>query len=270
MCSSISSGLAVPLDEAAGWQAALAVWAIPAAIAVGVWVPLVVTRRRAARPAPATPATGVGSVLRSRLAWAVTGFMGMQSLVFYVLLSWLPAIMREQGFSAGAAGLMLSAMMLLGIPTGLGMPIWAARVRDQRPIVIGVMATFVTAIAGLLLVPSAGWLWVVLLGLGVGSAFPLAFTLITLRSPDPLVAARLSGMAQTVGYLLAGVGPLAFRLLHDAAGGWGAPLTLLLGLLLVETFVALRAARPGFVRPESYGENGAPREDFPVLTVSRR
>jgi CP family cyanate transporter-like MFS transporter len=98
--------------------------------------------------------------------------------------------------------------------------------------------------AGLLLAPGAGWLWVVVLGIATGSAFPLAFTLITLRSVGPRIAARLSGMAQTAGYLLAGAGPLAFGVLHSVTGGWNVPLTVLLVWLVPETVVALRAARP--------------------------
>jgi CP family cyanate transporter-like MFS transporter len=253
--AALASGLAVPLDHAAGWQTSLSVWAIPAVIAVAVWALLIIVRRLGKEsPAGAvTPQVADGSLARSRLAWFVTGFMGMQSLMFYVLLSWLPAIMHDSGYSAGTAGAMLSTMMLLGIPTGLVMPMLAARVDDQRALVVAVMSVLALALGGLLLVPGAGWFWVVLLGLGVGSAFPLAFTIITLRSPTPGVAARLSGMAQTLGYLLAGAGPLVFRLLHDATDGWQVPLVLLLGWVLVETFVALRAARPGFVLPRSAG-----------------
>lgn len=268
--AAVSSGLAVPLDHAAGWQTAIGVWALPAIIAAGVWVPLIVARGRSGRAKEAKPAFA-GSVLRNRLAWFVTGFMGMQSLVFYVLLSWLPAIMRDFGYSAETAGLMLSVMMLLGIPTGLGMPMLAARLADQRPLVIAVTATLVTGVVGLLTVPALGWVWVVLLGLGLGSAFPLAFTLITLRSPDPVVAARLSGMAQTVGYLLAGAGPLAFRLLHDATAGWSVPLIVLLGWLVIEGAVALRAARPGFVRPRTARPHrGESAEPELAGAVSRR
>jgi CP family cyanate transporter-like MFS transporter len=270
----MGSGLAIPLDQAAGWQVALAVWAVPAAVAAAAWAGFTMAQRRRGHDRARDdvrstepqhqPRTGMGSLLRSPLAWFVTGFMGTQSLVFFVLMSWLPTILRDHGFSAGTAGVMLSTMMLLGIPTGLGMPILAARVRDQRPLVIVVTSLLVTGVGGLLLAPAAGWIWVVLLGVGGGSAFPLAFTLVTLRSPDPAVAAQLSGMAQTVGYLLAGAGPLAFRLLHDATSGWTVPLTLLVGWLLIEAFVALHAARPGFVgrRP------AAVRPEEPIKPVT--
>lgn len=192
-----------------------------------------------------------GSLVRNRLAWYVTLFMGMQSLAFYVLMSWLPAIMRDHGYPATTAGLMLSVMMLLGIPSGLVMPVLAARREDQRPLVVAVMALMGVGVAGLELAPGAGWLWVVVLGFGTGSAFPLAYTLITLRAATPKIAARLSGMAQTTGYLLAGAGPFLFGVLNGATHGWNVPLIVLLAWLVPETLFALRAARPTLIgRPQ--------------------
>lgn len=261
--AALSAGLAVPLDDTGGWRLALAVWAVPALIGAAVWAPLA-ARLRTAQPASSegtnqgdSPAGAdredaavepVGSLLRNRLAWHVTAFMGMQSLAFYVLMSWLPAIMRDHGFAPATAGLMLSVMMLLGIPSGLLMPMLAARRGDQRPLVVAVMGLMAVGLTGLLLAPQAGWLWVIVLGFGTGSAFPLAFTLITLRSGTPLVAARLSGMAQTTGYLLAGLGPFLFGVLNGATGSWNVPLAALLVWLVPETLFALRAARPGYVQ----------------------
>ncbi|MFE9106392.1 CynX/NimT family MFS transporter [Actinomadura geliboluensis] len=247
----IAAGLAVPLDEAGGWRLALAVWAVPSLIAVLVWGPLALRVRReprAAAPAAAAP-RGEGSLLRSPTAWHVAAFMGLASLMFYVLMSWLPEIMQDAGFAPAAAGMMVSAMLIVGIPLGFVVPVFAARLRDQRPLVVAVAATMVVGVGGLMLAPSAGWTWVIVLGLGTGSAFPLAYTLLSLRSPSPHVAAALSGMAQTGGYLLAGAGPLAVGVLHDATGGWNVPLVLLLALVVPEVVFGLLAARPGFVQP---------------------
>lgn len=240
--AALAAGLAVPLSDAGGWRLALAVWAAPAVLAVLAWVPP--ARRGASRPEAAAGEGEPEPLVRTPLAWYVTGFLGMQSLAFYVLMSWLPAIMKGHGYSASASGLMLSAMMMLGIPAGLAVPMIAVRIRDQRPLVVVIMMLMALGVGGLLVAPQAGWVWVIVLGVGAGSGFPLAFTLITLRSAGPLVAARLSGMAQTAGYLLAGTGPLAFGILHGVTGGWQVPLIVLLLWLVPETAVALRAARP--------------------------
>lgn len=252
-----AAGLAVPLDHAAGWRVAFAVWAVPSLVAALVWAARSRHdhRGRAERPRPAATnaanaadgGTGSLSLLRSALAWSVAAFLGLVSLVFYVLVSWLPAIMRDSGFAAGEAGLMVSAMMLIGIPLGFVVPLLATRLHDQRPLVLAVTALTMVGLGGLHLAPASGWVWVWVLGLATGSAFPLAVTFLSLRSPSPAVAARLSGMAQTVGYLLAGLGPLAVGLLHSATGGWQVPLPLLLALVVPEAVFGLRAARPGFV-----------------------
>ncbi|WP_405491212.1 CynX/NimT family MFS transporter [Streptomyces sp. NBC_00096] len=245
-----AAGLAVPLDHAAGWRVAFAVWAVPSAIAATVWA---VRGRVDCRCVPATtpqaPGAAAGSLLRSPLAWSVAAFLGLVSLVFYVLVSWLPAIMRDGGYPATEAGVMVSVMLLIGIPLGFAVPLLATRLGDQRPLVLVAAGLTAAGLAGLLLAPGAGWVWVCVLGLATGSAFPLAVTLLSLRSPSPVVAAGLSGMAQTVGYLLAGLGPLAVGALRGATGGWHVPLLVVLGLVVPETYFGLRTARPGFVRP---------------------
>ncbi|MFI0369432.1 CynX/NimT family MFS transporter [Actinomadura sp. 1N219] len=267
----VAAGLAVPLDEAGGWRVALAVWAVPSVIALLVWGPLAIRGRRTTVPpntpasTPATASADGGSLLRSPIAWYVAVFMGLASLMFYVLMSWLPEIMRDAGYAPAAAGMMVSAMMIAGIPLGFLVPVFAARLRDQRPLVAAVAITMVTGLGGLMLAPSAGWIWVLVLGLGTGSAFPLAYTLLNLRAASPSIAAGLSGMAQTGGYLLAGFGPLAVGVLHDATGGWNVPLALLLALVVPEVLFGLLAARPGFVRPAARTRSAATRSARPEV-----
>ncbi|MFJ8045865.1 MFS transporter [Kitasatospora sp. NPDC096147] len=210
------------------------------------------------------------SLLREPLALAVAGFLGLVSLVFYVLTAWLPQLMRDQGHDPARAGLMVSVFLLVGIPLGLGTPVLAARLPDQRPLAAAVGAATGLGLAGLLLVPQAAWLWVVLLGVANGLGFPLAVTLLGLRTPDPATAARLSALAQSAGYGLAALGPLTVGLLHGATGGWTVPLLLLLALVLPETALGLTAAAPGLLgagpagpRPARRGATRARRQSAP-------
>jgi CP family cyanate transporter-like MFS transporter len=246
-----AAGLAVPLDRTGGWRLALVVWAVPALVAALVWCPLALRGRRRPTTAHARAHAAEGSLLRSPLAWSVTVFMGMASLMFYTLISWLPEIMHDHGFTPATAGLMNSVIVIIGIPLGFVVPTVAARLRDQRPLVLGVAAGMVTGLGGLLLAPQAGWVWIAVLGVATGSAFPLALTLLTLRSPTAAVTARLSGMAQSGGYLLAATGPLTFGVLHSVTGDWEISIGLLLLLVVPEIVCGLLAARPGLVRPST-------------------
>ncbi|EFL07676.1 predicted protein [Streptomyces sp. AA4] len=237
------AGLAVPLEHLGSWRLTLAAWAIPAVLSLLVWGPLGLRARRRESPIPPR-----GSLLRSPLAWCVMVFMGLASLMFYTLTSWLPEIMQGQGFSPAVAGTMNSVVIVIGIPLGFVVPVVAARLRDQRPLVLGVVALMAIGLTGLLLVPQAGWVWIAVFGIATGAAFPIALTLLNLRSATHTVTARLSGMAQSGGYLLAACGPLAFGLLHTLTDGWHAPIWLLIVLLVPELACGSLAARPGFVR----------------------
>jgi MFS transporter, CP family, cyanate transporter len=223
----IAAALTVPIEDAIGhgWRPALAVWAIPAIVAAAVWIPWLAGSGRAASGTP------LPSLWRSRLAWQITAFMGLQSLLFYSCLSWLPALLRSEGIDRGAAGALLSVMLLAAIPTCLLVPVWAGRARDQRLAIALTLVVYGAGLAGLLAAPGAApAVWATLLGFAQGSLLALAFLLFGLRAADQEHAAQLSAMAQTVGYAVAAAGPLLIGVLREATGGWTAPLILLLAL----------------------------------------
>ena len=169
---------------------------------------------------------------RSTLAWQVTLFMGLQSLGYYVVLTWLPEILQEEaGISASRAGWMLALAQAVGIASIFLAPVLADRRPSQYGVVVGAVTLTGAGALGLLFAAeTATTLWVVLLGLGQGACFSLALTFFALRAPDSEHAAALSGMAQSVGYLLAAVGPFLFGLLRDETHAWTVPLALLVAV----------------------------------------
>jgi MFS transporter, CP family, cyanate transporter len=233
----LAAGFAVPAEEALGdWRASLAIWAIPALVAAAIWIPFI-AQRSAVNAATAPP-----SLWRNRLAWQVTTFMGLQSLLFYSCLSWLPALLRSEGIDRGAAGALLSVMLLTAIPTCLLVPVWASRRPDQRGAIAITLAVYAAGLTGLLVAPDAApAVWATLLGFAQGAMLALAFLLFGLRAPDQERAAQLSAMAQTVGYAVAAAGPLLLGVLREATGGWTAPVAVLLAVL-VPLFAAGMAA----------------------------
>ncbi|HET6859581.1 MAG TPA: MFS transporter [Streptomyces sp.] len=246
--ATMAAAASVPLERAFGdsWEASLAFWSLLAVVAAVAWLPQVlITRGRTGHEVRVAPASGrAKSVWRSPLAWQVTLFMGLQSLWSYVLIAWMPTIFTDHGMSRSTAGVVFAFNNLIQIAGAFGVPLLAGRMRSQRPLIVLVTSLVATGYVGLMLAPVTGaWLWSAVLGIGQGGAVGLALTLIVLRSGDAVTAARLSGMAQTVGYLLAAVGPLAAGAIHQATGGWTLPIALMLVVCATALVVGLFAAR---------------------------
>ena len=247
--AAIAAGASFPLANQVGigWRASLGSWALLALVAAVAWLP----QMRSARPTNASPtdSQGVNGPWRSALAWQVTLFMGLQSLGYYVVLTWLPEILQEQaGISASLAGWMLALAQAVGIASIFLAPVLAGMRPSQHGVVVVAVALTGAGALGLLVAAeTATTLWVVLLGLGQGACFSLALTFFALRAPDSEHAAALSGMAQTVGYLLAAVGPFLFGLLRDTTHAWTVPLALLFAVAACLLLTGLGAARDAHV-----------------------
>ncbi|NQX48712.1 MFS transporter [Paenibacillus tritici] len=247
ICAAAASGVSVPLATSAGlgWRGTLALWFVIAALATLFWIPQMKSLGQSS-------AGGVRSsavrIWRSPLAWQVTLFMGLQSLLYYVLISWFSVILGERGMTPGHAGWILSLMQLAQLPFTFFVPLWAGRMKNQRPLVVITFVLFIIGILGVWLGRTELMaLWAICIGIGGGFAFGLAMMFFSLRTRTVQEASELSGMAQSAGYLLAAAGPALFGLLHDAAGSWNAPLALLAGACVLLFVAGMGAGRDRYV-----------------------
>lgn len=246
--ASLAAGVSVPLahDAGLGWRGSLGVWSILAVIAFFVWMPQL--SRLTKIKANQGYLKAMKSLGKTGLAWKVALFMGLQSMTFYVILAWLPAILQSRGYDASFSGWMLSLSQATGILGSLIVPVLAGRIRDQRGIVWFLVGIEVVAIVGLLL-PQFGWiaLWVSLIGFVLGGTFGLALLFIVLRSHDAESATELSGMAQSIGYLVAATGPIIFGSIFDVSGSWTYSLVFLFVIAALKLIIGLGAGKPGKV-----------------------
>ena len=243
LTAAIGSGVSVPLARIlpGGWESALAFWALPTALAL---FPLALCLR-ASDPGDAKSKSyaAAAPVWRSLLAWQVTLFMGLQSFSYYVAVSWFPSVLQDMGYTASAAGWIVTFFQVVALAATLAMPTLIRRSRDQRMLAVATPLLIVVALIGMIAAPGAALLWIVVLGIGNGPTMILALTFFGLRTRDHRQAAALSLMAQSIGYFIAALGPIIFGMLHDISHGWTVPLLAMAGSLIVQAGAGWGAGR---------------------------
>ncbi|MEU1102067.1 CynX/NimT family MFS transporter [Streptomyces tibetensis] len=270
--TALAAAVTVPLTDTLGgsWQTGLALWAGLAAAAVLPWLPFArghVTPPGAGEKtaATATPTRGPAPastqharveaprlrMARSRTAWALAVFFGLQATAAYITMGWMAQIFRDAGVPAGTAGLLLAVTMVMGVPLAFVIPRLATRLPHQGPIVLALGLCGLAGYAGLYLAPAAGaWAWALLLGVA-NCAFPLALTMVGMRARTGPGVVQLSAFAQSTGYLISIPGPLLVGVLYQHSGGWGLPIALMSALMIPQMVVGFLAGRDRTVEEEA-------------------
>ncbi|MFJ5212617.1 CynX/NimT family MFS transporter [Streptomyces nigra] len=256
-----AAAVTVPMTEALGgsWQTGLAVWGGLGAAAVLPWLPFVRDRGTTPAQGGTAPARHAHArvdaprlrVTRSRTAWALAVYFGLQATGAYITMGWMAQIFRDSGVHAGTAGLLLAVTMVMGVPLAFVIPRLATRLPHQGPIVLALGVCGLAGYAGLYLAPAGGsWLWALLLGIS-NCSFPLALTMVGMRARSSAGVAQLSGFAQSTGYLISIPGPLLVGVLYQHSGGWGLPIALMAGLMIPQMAVGVLAGRDRTVEDEA-------------------
>lgn len=247
-----ASGVSIPLADGlgVGWQPALLLWILPAFLGFLIWF-FIARKQRNANDVDMQyqkPKSSKG-IWRSRLAWQVAIFMGLQSFMFYVTISWLAEIVIDFGMTKLEAGFMVSYVQLLGIPVSFMMPILAVKLASQSKLILIVNAVFITGLILLLIQPTYTGIFIAvgLIGIASSANFVLALTFLSIRAKTAKDAAALSGMAQSMGYILASLGPVIIGYMYDVTHGWTLPLLFLIGITGAIMFFGMRAGQNKYV-----------------------
>ncbi|MGJ9457913.1 CynX/NimT family MFS transporter [Oceanobacillus sp. CF4.6] len=246
-----ASGLSVPLANGmnGGWQVALLLWTIPVTIGIIVWSYLSRKERKKNQTEIKFIQSADNQIWRSPLAWQVAAFMGFQSFLFYVTISWLPAILHDSGLSMATAGWMLSFTQIIGLPASFLVPMIAEKFKSQRGIVFVLTLSSFLGYGGLLLGTSYAVMLIsiLLIGVALAGSFSLALTFLGMRAKTPKQAAELSGMAQSIGYLLAAIGPIIIGYLYDLTNAWTVPLIMIMFVSILVFLFGMGAGRNKYV-----------------------
>ena len=242
--AALAAGLSVPLSDNLnlGWRGSLVVWGLLSCIAIFFWMPQVGKLKKNTNNR--SFALAMKKMVKSKLAWKIALFMGLQSMVFYVILAWLPVILQSRGYDAAFAGWMLSLSQATGIIGSLVIPYLAGKQKNQRGIVVVLVLLELVSLTGLLF-PQIGLvaLWVSILGIALGGTFGLALLFLVLRSYDTESATELSGMAQSIGYLVAATGPMLFGGIFDLTGNWDYAIMVLFVFAFIKLYMGLGAGK---------------------------
>jgi CP family cyanate transporter-like MFS transporter len=245
--ASIAAASAVPIAyQLSSWNLTLMVWIVPAALALVLW-------KFALKPQTQAESWQVGNkggtretsnhfglVLRSKVTWAIFGFFGIQSAGFYVLLSWLPTILIERGYTAEAAGSLLGLATIVGVPTGLLLASSFAKIKRLDWLAFAV--SLVTAAGFLALEFEQSLLACVLIGLGQAATFPLSLTMISTKA-DKSITPTLSATTQGLGYVFAGIVAFSMASIRENSGSWALGIWIIFGLTLVQAYCGFVADR---------------------------
>lgn len=246
-----ASGLSAPLATRLnfGWKWSLFVWVIPALIAIVIWMILIIKNEKEKSEQIRFIPTSDYKIWKSPLAWQIALFMGLQSSLFYVTVSWLPEILQHNGLAITTAGWMLSYTQFIGLPVGFIIPVLADRMKRQHSLVLilGLLALF--GFFGLLYAKSFSLIVIstTFIGITIGGTFPLALTFLALRARTAQHASQLSGMAQAIGYLVAALGPIFMGLLYDLTNDWTIPLIVLMVITCLVILFGLSSSRDQYV-----------------------
>lgn len=245
----IAMGISQPIASTnVGWEGALISPIVLLIITAFFWIPLLKDEKSGLSKDNNDHAHTKPNLLSSPLAWSITFAMGLQSLLFYCSITWIPEILISQGLDAKDAGWMTSLMQYAQIPMTFLIPILAEKFSSQKSIVYLFTALYLIGFVGLFFKwIDFVWLWMLCLGMAGGASFGLAMMFFTLRTKTAMEAAQISGFAQSFGYLLAAVGPVLFGYLHDASNSWDIPNLIFLITTVLLSIFALISARNKFI-----------------------
>jgi CP family cyanate transporter-like MFS transporter len=242
--AAIAAALVVPLaDSGGGWRFALGLFSFAALASLAAWLVLVPPETDRTRLDVRT----LRMPWRSTTAWALVLVFGLQSLLYYAVVAWLPNVYLERGWSEADAANLIALMHAVGLSCTIGVPLAADRLGSRRGQLVAASIAGFVALGGIIVAGDLAVAWAALLGLSLGSIFPLALTLPVDVSDDATEVGATAAFMLLAGYGLSSVGPAALGVARDVTGTFTLSLWLLFGLAAV-LIVACAAITPARIR----------------------
>lgn len=250
LTAALASGFSVRIGEwtGFGWRGSLGIWLVIAALGFFVlMLEMIFNKKNSGQPKPAM-GTSDFNMFKSAQAWNISVFMGLQSLFYYCMVAWLPSFLADYNMPGESAGWVLFFIQITMIPITFFCPIIASKMKDQRILILFICALMFTSTMMFVFLKSQ-WIYVnaVIIGISNGLSFSLSILFFSTRTKSSINAVKISGMAQSVGYLIAAFGPPIFGKLHDWDVSWNISFYFLSIAVLIMLYFGMRAARNKYV-----------------------
>ena len=235
--TAIASYLSVPITQASSWKGLILVLSFLCLVTLLVWLP---NHRHNHHLESQKEKQVKKNILKSKDVWAIIIFGGLQSLLFYTSMTWLPTMAVSAGLSNSDAALLASIFSLISIPFSMTVPSLTTHLSDgHRRIMLAIISIAGMIGIAMLLYPANNFLyWLVvhlLIGTSCSALFPYLMVCFSLKTSSPEKTAQLSGLAQTGGYILAAFGPTLFGYSFDLFQSWIPAVLALLAIDIIMT-----------------------------------
>lgn len=245
----ISSALSVPIAKFSpffGWKAGLLIWSVFALIATVLWIPQLNKTHKIS----IKNSLNKKDIYKSKKAWSISLFMGTSSSLLYIAMGWISEIMISRGFSEAEGGIVFSILQFAIMPATMFVPIFACKMEDQKKIIKVGIIPFLIGIIGFM-IPTENIIFLyfsaIFYGLGYGCCLGLSMVLFNLKSKTPTEASSLSGMAQSIGYIMAAIFPIIFGKVFDITNSWAKTMIILIFLLILTFIFGLNSSKKGYI-----------------------
>lgn len=249
LISAIVGGIAVPVANAIGWQFTVQLFSIPAILAfLGTMLLPHQRTKQSKQSTKAAASKSLTPIWKRGHVWLLAIFMGLQSLIFYTVVAWLPSVLTSHGLSATTAGWLFSIFQIIGAPFAYLVPRATTSAAHLKSLMIALLAGYLAGI-GILIAFNATWLLIIacmIVGITTASVFTLSLTMITTISTTPQEAGSVGGIVQSIGYLIASIGPTMFGVIKTTLGNWPQTLIVLVAIAVVNIavgFLLIRVVR---------------------------
>ncbi|WP_068984210.1 MFS transporter [Lysinibacillus xylanilyticus] len=225
------------------WTMALGSWAVLAMIALVIWLLTIQKDQDELSETDVLSKNDARNPWKNVRAWTILIYFGLQTSLFFSMMSWLVPMIQDKGYSLVAASSMLTFMSIVQMIGNITVPIlmekWANRMGWLFSLgILGIIGF------ALLWLSSGAMLWIAVLIIGIvlSGLFPIGLLLPLDEAKNDEEANSWSSMVLSGGFMISAIIPILIGYCYDVTGNhtFTYAIFMLLMLGIVATTIILK------------------------------